>query len=161
MPVPPWGAVQGYCAERDAWKRAELRAHIDAIVAELYGLSPSELGRMLMAFPLLDRDQPPIPGEVLAKEGEGRASVVRRRDRVRHPRDQRLLEREPRSFVTRDLFLLRYFERRRDVVPKDVSDWFRHQVGLETDRTGAALRIGNDIDLRKRVEQARRAGAAA
>jgi hypothetical protein len=48
---------------RDANKRAQLRAEIDAIVANLYGLSEHDFAYVLNSFPLLDRDQPPLPGE--------------------------------------------------------------------------------------------------
>lgn len=44
-------------------RMAALRAEIDAEVAVAYGLSPDELALMLEDFPILDRGQPPLPGE--------------------------------------------------------------------------------------------------
>ncbi len=43
------------------WTR--LRAEIDAIVTDLYGLSASDFAYILTTFPLLDRDMPALPGE--------------------------------------------------------------------------------------------------
>lgn len=42
---------------------ATMRAEIDAIVAVAYGLTASDLRIVLNDFPLLDRGQPPLPGE--------------------------------------------------------------------------------------------------
>jgi hypothetical protein len=50
----------------DAWKVAEWRAEVDVCVAAAYGLGSSELAIMTEDFPLLDRGQPPLPGEVLS-----------------------------------------------------------------------------------------------
>lgn len=47
----------------DPHKRAHLRAQIDAIVADLYGLTEHDFAYILNTFPLLDRDQPPLPDE--------------------------------------------------------------------------------------------------
>lgn len=47
----------------DAWKAAEYRALIDLVVLIAYGLEYRDLEIMLSDFPLLDRGQPPIPGE--------------------------------------------------------------------------------------------------
>ncbi len=48
---------------KDMQGRACLRAQIDAIVADLYGLSELDFAYILNTFLLLDRDQPPLPGE--------------------------------------------------------------------------------------------------
>ena len=48
---------------RDMQERAHLRAQIDAIVADLYGLTEHDFAYILNTFPLLDRDQPPLPDE--------------------------------------------------------------------------------------------------
>lgn len=56
----PW---QEACGVRDVQQRAQLRAQIDAIVADLYGISEHDYAYILNTFPLLDRDQPPLPGE--------------------------------------------------------------------------------------------------
>jgi hypothetical protein len=50
-------------AATDPRERAQLRAEIDALVADLYGLSEEDFAYILTTFPLLDRDQPPLPGE--------------------------------------------------------------------------------------------------
>jgi hypothetical protein len=42
---------------------AQLRAEIDALVADLYGLSELDFACILSTFPLLDRDQTALPGE--------------------------------------------------------------------------------------------------
>lgn len=47
----------------DWHSRARLRAHIDAIAAELFEVGPEELSLILRDFSLLDRNQPPLPGE--------------------------------------------------------------------------------------------------
>lgn len=47
----------------DPRERAQLRAEIDALAADLYGLSESDFTYILSTFPLLDRDQPPLLGE--------------------------------------------------------------------------------------------------
>ena len=47
----------------DLRERAAFRAEIDAIVADLYKLPPAEFGYILTTLPLLDRDQPPLPGD--------------------------------------------------------------------------------------------------
>ena len=48
---------------KDLEDLVRLRAEIDAIVAGLYALSPTEFAYILTTFPLLDRDQPPLPGD--------------------------------------------------------------------------------------------------
>jgi hypothetical protein len=50
-------------AASDPRERAQLRAEIDALVADLYGLSESDFAYILSTFPLLDRDWPALPGE--------------------------------------------------------------------------------------------------
>ena len=47
----------------DLSRVASLRAELDAKVARLFGLSRNDLALVLADFPLLDRNQPPIPGE--------------------------------------------------------------------------------------------------
>jgi hypothetical protein len=44
-------------------ERAQLRAEIDARVADLYALSEEDFAYILSTFPLLDRDQPALPEE--------------------------------------------------------------------------------------------------
>ncbi len=50
-------------AATDPRERAQLRAEIDALVADLYGLSQEDFAYILTTFPLLDRDQPALPDE--------------------------------------------------------------------------------------------------
>lgn len=47
----------------DLSRVASLRADLDAKVARLFGLSRDDLALILGDFPLLDRNQPPLPGE--------------------------------------------------------------------------------------------------
>jgi len=48
---------------RSGLEIADLRAQIDVAVAMAYGLDYDEVDLMLQDFPLLDRGQPPLPGE--------------------------------------------------------------------------------------------------
>jgi hypothetical protein len=50
-------------ADPDASALSTLRAEIDALVMEAYGISAKEAELILRDFPLLDRGQPPLPGE--------------------------------------------------------------------------------------------------
>lgn len=50
-------------APGSGWRMANSRALIDVAVAIAYGLGWAELEVMLQDFPLLDRGQPPLPGE--------------------------------------------------------------------------------------------------
>lgn len=52
----------GY-SSNNLWKIAELRAKADQAVAAAYGLQTVDLALMLEDFPLIDRAQPPLPGE--------------------------------------------------------------------------------------------------
>lgn len=47
----------------DPWRAAELRAGIDIATLAAYDLGLEDLWEMLHDFPLLDRAQPPLPGE--------------------------------------------------------------------------------------------------
>ena len=73
----------------DPTERQFLRARIDALVADAYGLSVYEFAYILSTFPLLDRNQPPLP--------------MRRSD-ISNPD----AETEPKSTVTRDLALFAF-----------------------------------------------------
>lgn len=70
----------------DPGERQFLRARLDALVARVYGLTAPEFAYILTTFPLLDRDQPPLP---LHRADIGRPSA----------------ECEPKSTLTRDLAL--------------------------------------------------------
>lgn len=117
--------------------RARLRAGIDGHVARLYGLTGCDYARILATFPLLDRDQPPLPGDVFIRR-------MRRGERV-----------TPRSYVTRDLALLAYLEMAGEEPPADIVAFFA-EAGVDIERQTGPIR-----DLRERVEQARRLGAVA
>lgn len=58
-------------------ERAASRLKIDSLVAGLYELSLEELALILHSFPILDRGQPPIPGDT-AYSGRKPASCVTR-----------------------------------------------------------------------------------
>ncbi len=65
LPLPvPWR--QSLAAFWMRGERARLRAAIDATVADLYGLATADFAYILTTFPLLDRDQPALPGEAQA-----------------------------------------------------------------------------------------------
>jgi len=55
-------------AVTDLSERARLRAEIDAIVADLYGLSVEDFAYILTTFPLLDRSQPALAGDVFIRQ---------------------------------------------------------------------------------------------
>jgi len=73
----------------DPSERQFLRARIDALVADAYGLSVQEFAYILSTFPLLDRNAPPLP---------------MRRSEIGNPD----AETEPKSTVTRDLALFAF-----------------------------------------------------
>ena len=50
-------------ARPSALGAAVLRRHVDFAAAELYGITAGQLDLILRDFPLLDRSQPPLPGE--------------------------------------------------------------------------------------------------
>jgi len=73
-------------------RRDSERALLDAFMAELFELTPAEYAYILTTFPLLDRDQPPLPYDYrLRATNKG-------------------LDRRPISFITRDLALLTYLD---------------------------------------------------
>jgi hypothetical protein len=165
FPDDPWTYGS---AERDPWKRAELRAETDAIVAELYGLSVAEYARILAGFPLLDRDQPPLPGDYFATEcDEVRAKKLKPADKgtLWDENNGGVWELKPRSFITRDFALLTYIKRRMAAgdpdayIPDNLATWFRDVVGLDPNGPLSRFRIGKVVDLQRRVEDGRQAGA--
>jgi len=70
----------------------EFRAALDALMAELCDVTPHEYAYILSTFPLLDRDQPPLPHDY----------------RIRAT--NKGTEWRKISFITRDLALLTYFD---------------------------------------------------
>ena len=129
----------------DLRERARLRAEIDALVAGLYQLSPVEFANILSTFPLLDRDQPPLPGDVFV-----------RWDKQGKPRE------EPRSYVTRDNALLAYFRQLDQSPPPDLAIWYRDEVGINMiDDSTCPFRLGSVRSLEARVAEHHCRGAIA
>jgi hypothetical protein len=128
--APLWEQLMGEAWQetsgvRDMQERARLRAEIDAVVANLYGLSEHDYAYILSTFPLLDRDQPALPDE-------------------------------PASFITRDLALLTFLQRRGIAPPTDIVAFFK-KAGVDIRR-----RTGSIVDLAERVRFAiQELGAAA
>ncbi len=157
FPAEPWRYA---AAERDGWRRAELRAELDALVAGLHALSVPEYAYVLTTFPLLDRDEPPLPGDVFLTEGDERSKRgVPGTDWEEGTAG--ILERQPRSFVTRDLALLTYMSRTGYPLPERLDDWYRTEVGLDPDAELSRFRIRTVKDLEERVRRARALGAVA
>jgi hypothetical protein len=129
----------------DLVERAGLRAQIDAIVAGLYDLSPTEFAYILTTFPLLDRDQPPLPDDFFVRwNKQGRPKL------------------EPRSYVTRDTALLAYFRRRGIAPPEDLGVWYRDEVKVNMiDDEFCPCRMGPIRNLEQRVTEYIRLGAIA
>jgi hypothetical protein len=99
-------ATEGEFA-RDPVVAAHRRAELDAKIALLYGLSARELAGVLGGFPLLDRDQPWLPGEgFIAYNKKGKPRL------------------RPRSFVTRDKVMLEYFRLSGQKPPEDIVAFF-------------------------------------
>lgn len=94
--------------------RAQLRAEIDALVADLYGLSEEDFAYILSTFPLLDRDQPALAGDVDEKGA-------------------------PRSYITRDMALLELFKLRGKQPPDDIVAFFA-TAGADIERLSGPLR---------------------
>ncbi len=136
----------------------------NSVIAEVSELTPIEYAYLLSLFPLLDRDQPPLPNDY----------------RIRPTKKG--LERRPISFITRDLALLTYFDYLAgrleikpdpdrlaricpDGVPEpptDIVEFFAEgdvDIGGKTEHAVAAT--GPFRDLRERVAKARELGAVA
>jgi hypothetical protein len=122
----------------DPRARAQLRARLDALVADLYGLSLEDYAYILSTFFLLDRSQPALPG-----------------DRFIRPRRGGRMQDEPRSYITRDLALLTYCEHKGVEPPADVVEFFA-RAGVDIEQITGPVR-----DLRARVERATTMGAVA
>jgi hypothetical protein len=153
-PEEPWTYER---AERDPWTRGQLRAELDALVADAYGLSVPEYARIVTSFPILDRNEPVLPGDAFVTEADG------------PPRGEQgvaweetpfgVYERKPRSFITRDLALLTYMRHKSYPPPQRLDLFFRDAVGIDPEGPLSRFRIGDDKDLIDRVERARALGA--
>ncbi len=116
MPTP-WRT--GHAAT-DPAARAQLRAEIDALVADLYGLSEEDFAYILSTFPLLDRDQPALAGDVDEKGA-------------------------PRSYITRDTALLELFKLRGKAPPADIVAFFATAGADITRLTGPLRGLGERV----------------
>lgn len=149
-------------AERDSWKRAELRAEIDAMVAELYGLSAEEYAYLLTSFPLLDRGQPMLPGDGFVTEGgEGSQGRPEEKGITWDETEEGICEIVPRSFVTRDVALLHMIRRKGQPIPQDIEAFYRDRAGLDPRSPLSRFRVGEIKDLEARVLRYRELGAVA
>jgi uncharacterized protein (DUF433 family) len=129
----------------DVRGRARLRVEIDVLVARLYRLSPAEFAYILTTFPLLDRDQPPLPGDLFM-----------RWNKLGRPKE------EPRSYVTRDNALLAYFRHLNQSPPLDLATWYRDEVGINMiDDPTSLFRMGPIRSLEARVAEHHHRGAIA
>ena len=81
LPIPAWDPEdEGFLAiaywsqalaslerdggEGDLWRAASIRAKVEVLSAQLYGISVADLDTMMGDFPQVDRAQPPLPDEV-------------------------------------------------------------------------------------------------
>src|SRR5271157_1335937 len=164
LPAPDH-ALDEFLASPLSHQRKDLdRGLVDASFAELFELTPAEYAYILSTFPLLDRDQPPLPGD----------------HRVRPT--NKGTDRRRQSFITHDLALLTYFdylagrldakpdpERVSRICPGGVPEpptdivAFFTEAGVDiagsTDR--AVAETGPIRNLRERVRVARELGAVA
>ncbi len=158
FPDAPWTYQS---AERDLWKRAEIRADLDAIVAELYELTVEEYACILTGFPLLDRDQPPLPGDYFLTEGDDRSKSKGQEGVSWIETEWGVYEMKPRSFITRDLALRTYMQRKNYPPPQKLDEWFRDKAGLDPEGSLSRFRIGETKDLIERITLAKKQGSVA
>jgi hypothetical protein len=159
FPESPWTYES---AERDLWKRAELRAELDAIVAALYDLSVEEYARVLTAFPLQDRNWKPLPGDCFlteTDEPDDKGALLSDGAPKYFRNDAGWFECRPRSFVTRDLALLTYMRHKGHPPPLDLGAWFRDRVGIDPDGPLSRFHIGAVRPLLERVNMAKAIGS--
>ncbi|MEE4357476.1 MAG: hypothetical protein V2I97_13515, partial [Desulfococcaceae bacterium] len=156
FPDEPWTYAS---AERDLWKRAEIRAKLDAIVAELYGLSVEEYAVILTGFPLMDRDQPPLPGDYFMTEGNETSKNKGEEGKDWIEKEWGIFELKARSFITRDFALLTYMEHKKYPIPRKLDEWYREKADFDPEGSLSRFRIGEIKDLKDRVETARKKGA--
>jgi hypothetical protein len=147
----------------DLWERAELRAEIDAIVAEMYGLTVEEYARVLTAFPLMDRKFLPLDGDYFLTEADG--SIKEKKNKIEGTHwvenSGGVFEMKPRSFITRDFALFTYMKRKNYQVPSDLEEWFRTKVKLDPNGSLSRFRIGKEKNLLNRIGRAKDLGAIA
>ncbi|QTA78233.1 Putative SAM-dependent DNA methylase, adenine-specific [Desulfonema limicola] len=156
FPDNPWTYES---AERDLWKRAEIRARLDAIAADLYGLTVEEYAQILTGFPLLDRDQPTLPGDFFLTEGSEKSKENGRENENWIETGWGIFELKPRSFITRDFALKTYMEYKNYAKPQKLDEWYKDKVNLDPEGSLSRFRIGKIKDLIERVEIAKNNGA--
>ncbi|MBK9388588.1 MAG: hypothetical protein IPN34_27565 [Planctomycetes bacterium] len=110
-------------------RRRDATAEIDAEVATRTASVP-EFAYVLSTFPLLDRDQPALPGDAFVTDGGPRSRTGTRGVDWDETEDG-IVELSPRSFVTRDLALFTYMKRKSFPIPDDLERFYRDQVGLD------------------------------
>ncbi len=155
-PEDPWTYQS---AERDLWKRAEIRAKLDAIVADLYGLAVEEYAQILTGFPLLDREHPPLPGDYFLTEGDEESKNKGKENEAWIETDWGIFEMKPRSFITRDFALKTYMDYKKYSKPQKLGQWYKDKVKLDPEGALSRFRIGEVEDLIERVETAKQNGA--
>lgn len=124
------------------------------LVAEAYGLSAFDFARVLTAFPLLDREQPPLAGDCFVTDASAD-------DAGTLEKPWGWVQEKPRSFITRDLCLLTWLRHKGEAVPPDLEAWYRDKAGLDPAGQESRFRIGKYKDLVTRIEMARSLGAVA
>jgi hypothetical protein len=72
-----------------------------------------------------------------------------------------VVEMIPRSFVTRDLALLRYMQRKQYSIPTDLERFYRDEVGIDPRGPWSRFRMGTVRDIEMRVREAKKRGAIA
>ena len=124
-------------APTDLRERARLRVEIEVMVTDLYGLSVQEFAYILTTFPLLDRGQPALAGDVFIRQTNKGERIT------------------PRSYITRDTALLEYC-RYKGVAPPDDIVAFCAGIDVDISRQTGIIR-----NLEERVAEATRLGATA
>jgi hypothetical protein len=126
-----------------------------------YGLSVEEYAYVLTTFPKLDRNQPGLEGDAHVTDGDERSRQKGTKGVDWEARPWSTVEREPRSFITRDLALLTYLRRKKYAIPERLDEWFRDDVGFDPECELSRFRVGRLKDLVERVAQAKALGAVA
>lgn len=146
---------------KDPWERAELRAEIDAIVAEMYGLSVEEYARVLTSFPLMDRKFGALEGDCFLTESNDGIKANRNKIEGVHwiENSAGVFELKARSFITRDFALCTYMQRKKYQIPSDLEKWYRKKVKLDPTGALSRFRIGKEKNLLNRIGRAREMGA--
>jgi Eco57I restriction-modification methylase len=148
---------------KDLWERAALRAEIDAIVADMYGLSVEEYARVLTSFPIMDRKFNALDGDYFLTESDHTIKDNKKKVEGVHwiENSAGVFEMKPRSFITRDFALFTYMKRKKYQIPSDLEEWYKTKVKLDTKATLSKFRIGKEKNLSNRIGRAKDLGAIA